>query len=378
MRGLAATAPPGVRDGAEVDAAPPGPAGRLMEWRGAELWDFGFDHAFVDGDALTFSPSESLGGTDADGRYNGGTFVYAVATSPEIETARPFSEAIASWHAETPPGSWIEVDVLARIGGTWTKPYVMGIWSSGNEAFARHSVTGQGDADGDVATDTLVLSGDADAFQVTVKLFAEPGAEAPRLHAVALATSGTPGTPAGDPSAWGVELAVPTRSQMIYADGGEVWCSPTSTSMILAFWGKVETVPQAASSCYDSVYGGTGNWSFNVAHAADVGDGALRAVVLRLDGMEELETLIAAGLPAVLSASWSSGDIDGAAIDSTAGHILVARGFDADGDLIVNDPAGDTNDQVRHVYAREQIDAAWRRSGRTIYLIHPVDQPSPF
>ena len=32
--------------------------------------------------------------------------------------------------------------------------------------------------------------------------------------------------------AWNQVLAVPECSQMVYPDGGQVWCSPTSTSMV--------------------------------------------------------------------------------------------------------------------------------------------------
>ncbi|RPI91361.1 MAG: hypothetical protein EHM39_14645, partial [Chloroflexi bacterium] len=40
--------------------------------------------------------------------YNGGTFVVGEATSPELVTGFAFNEAIASWNADTPDGSWIE------------------------------------------------------------------------------------------------------------------------------------------------------------------------------------------------------------------------------------------------------------------------------
>src|SRR4029434_7877266 len=98
------------------------------------------------------------------------------------------------------------------------------------------------------------------------------------------------------------------RSQMIYPDGGEVWCSPTSLSMVLAHWSSVlalpaltETVPVAAKSTYDAVYDGTGNWPFHTAHAAALGGGALGAFVTRMWRIEQLERLTAADLPVVIS-----------------------------------------------------------------------------
>src|SRR5690349_8283011 len=50
--------------------------------------------------------------------------------SPVVPVQQPFREAVASWNADTPSGSWIEIDLRARIGGNWTTDYVMGIWTS--------------------------------------------------------------------------------------------------------------------------------------------------------------------------------------------------------------------------------------------------------
>ena len=65
---------------------------------------------------------------------------------------------------------------------------------------------------------------------------------------------------------------------MVYPDGGEVWCSPTSTSMVLAYWagdtGPCEPrVRAAVEGVYDWVYDGHGNWPFNTAYAATAGPG---------------------------------------------------------------------------------------------------------
>jgi hypothetical protein len=40
----------------------------------------------------------------------------------------------------------------------------------------------------------------------------------------------------GDASLWERELAVPARSQMVYPNGGETWCSPVSLWMVMAYW----------------------------------------------------------------------------------------------------------------------------------------------
>ena len=107
------------------------------------------------------------------------------------------------------------------------------------------------------------------------------------------------------------------------------------------------------------------------------GGNSIEAFVTRLSRIEQLERLTAAGVPVAASISFATGTLDGAPVSSTQGHLLVVRGFDVAGNVLVNDPAGPTNDRVRYTYKRAQFDAAWSHSGRTIYVVHPLTQPLP-
>lgn len=85
----------------------------------------------------------------------------------------------------------------------------------------------------------------------------------------------TPST--GNPALWNTLLAVPECSQMVYPDGGNRWCSPTSTSMVLGYRGidPGECAPRvlaAVTGVYDWVYNGYGNWPFNTAYTASMAD----------------------------------------------------------------------------------------------------------
>src|SRR5262249_46736479 len=120
----------------------------------------------------------------------------------------------------------------------WTKDYDLGVWAEDGATVARHSVDGQADADGDVATDTLELQGKGDALRITVRLFSADAGATPRLRTVAAVARDSAAAFAADQpnhAVWGKVLDVPQRSQMIYPNGGEVWCSPTSTSMLAAY-----------------------------------------------------------------------------------------------------------------------------------------------
>jgi hypothetical protein len=344
---------------------------------------------------IVLDPATAVSGTDpfGPGAYSGGTFyngrsfMVGEATSPVVVPSDGFHEAIPSWNAATPAGSWIEIQLRARVDGTWTKWYNLGVWAADDSTIQSHSVRSQGDAHGSVATDTLRLTAArpaADAVQVRLLLFSETGIAIPSVRNASVATSPRP-PPApllkpGDPSKWNRLLDVPQCSQMVYPDGGTVWCSPTSTSMVLAFL-RNETGPceprvrAATRGTWDWIYRGYGNWPFNTAYAATFG---FDAYVARFSSMRAIEAWIASGVPVIISFSWSAGELEGAPIASSPGHLAVVVGFDAAGDPIVNDPAAPSDSTVRRTYRRSELERLWlRHSGGTVYLIHPRGLRTP-
>jgi len=176
---------------------------------------------------------------------------------------------------------------------------------------------------------------------------------------------------------------VPQRSQMLseyqgqdYGGGGEVWCSPTSTSMVMAYWSNVlkqpvlnQIVPDAARGTYDFTYEGTGNWPFNTAYAGSYG---LHAFVTRMHSLSQVEQWIKVGVPITISIAYKKGELPGSPIPSTNGHLLVVRGFAANGDVIVNDLAAASDAQVQMTYPRDIFESLWQQaSNGTTYVIFP-------
>ena len=135
-------------------------------------------------------------------------------------------------------------------------------------------------------------------------------------------------------------------------------------------------VDQAARATYDAAYEGTGNWPFNTAFAASLaGD----AFVTRLEDLRAAERYIAAGIPLVASVSFASGELTGAPISATAGHLLVIVGFTDDRRRGRQRP-GLTQPArgVRRTYDRAELEAAWLGgSGGTVYVIHDEAHPLP-
>jgi hypothetical protein len=100
--------------------------------------------------------------------------------------------------------------------------------------------------------------------------------------------------------------------------------------------------------------------------------------VARLTSLAQAEDYIAAGIPLVMSLAWDPGDLSGAPVPSTKGHLLVLVGFDPAGNPIVNDPAAETDASVQRTYLRSEFEPLWlTHSGGTVYVVHPQDQVVP-
>ena len=318
-------------------------------------------------------------------------------TSPWVDEKFAFTELIPSWQAKTPGRSLVEVQVRLRStaqGRTTTGSWdTVARWSKDSAWFKRASLGAQSDDLARVAVDTVKTSSTAGAtgWQVKVVLLRAVGAKArPQVTRIGAMTSKVVArTATSKPGkAAGTVIDVPRYSQMIHqghhpewGNGGEAWCSPTSTAMVLehyranpaaghAYEGKGHTngiVDWTARQTYDHAYRGTGNWSFNTAHA---GTRLPLTYVTRLASLRAAEAHILAGTPLIVSVAFSKGQLKGAPISSTNGHLMVLVGFTATGDVVVNDPAAPTNATVRRTYSRAQFERAWlTRSGGLTYVL---------
>ncbi|MET8349266.1 MULTISPECIES: peptidase C39 family protein [unclassified Micromonospora] len=340
-------------------------------------------------------------------------------TSPPVRVGFPVAEVVPSWTADTPDGCWIEVELRGWHGdGPSTGWYLLARWAADDHAVRRTSVPGQRDADARVDTDTLIVTGAVvTGWQARVTLCRPAGSPAgPVLRSIgAVATGHPPTDPAGEPggavdrapaagpvpelpagAGRGRVLDVPRYSQRLHTGqhpqwggGGDSWCSPTCTSMVLAYWGA-EPAPEryawveppgprpmvvhAARHCYDHGYAGAGNWPFNTAYAGLHG---VDAFVTRLRSLAEAEEFIAVGIPLIVSAAFRASEVPGLAYD-TRGHLMVLVGFTADGDPVLNDPYAPDDDAVRRTVPRQRFEVAWQRgSGGVAYVLRPASVPLP-
>ncbi len=332
-------------------------------------------------------------------------YEWAAWVSPEVAPAHPFTWLVPSWNARTPDDSWLEVEARTSTHRVGWSPWVsLGRWAESDHEIHPASVGGQDSSEATVATDVLQARDGItwSSYQLRVTLLRRAGSAAEPSVSLLGAVTSLPGwddDPDDRPdSTPGVELDVPPYSQEIHRgeypelnSGGEAWCSPASTSMVLGHWGLGPSeaelswvadgitdpvVDHAARFVYDHAYGGAGNWTFNTAYAARYGT---EGFVTRLRSIAEMELFLRAGIPLVVSLSFQRADLDGAGYD-TRGHLLTVIGVDDRGDVVCNDPASHgvpSNDEVRVVYKRDQFERAWRRSSGVTYVIHPHDVPLP-
>ncbi len=298
----------------------------------------------------------------------------------------PFAwdELVVSWNALTPSGSGMKFEARADGASGPTKFYVLGVWASDITSRRRESVNGQKDDHGDVSTDTLILRRPSERLQLRVTSMPNAAGRWPELKFIGLSLvqrGAAVRTIPPDKSAWGRILPVPERSQLSYANGRE-WCSATSVSMVLSYWAKRLSRPEldidvsaVAAGVNDPTWQGTGNWSFNTAFAGE--QRGMRASVVRFADIAELEALIVAGVPVVISISYQL--LYDRPSSASNGHLVVCIGFTEKGDAVINDPWADfkKGDKVRAVIPRANLAKGWAHSKRTAYVIHPETWPMP-
>jgi hypothetical protein len=361
--------------------------------------------------AGTFDYTDPFSAVTVLGQHVDGTgsYVFGTWTSPVYPMNFAFNEVVSSWNSKTSPGTWIQSEVKPKLNnGHWAKWYILGRWTYDDSSFHRTSVGGQGDADGFVSIDTLFTKDHpAVAYQLRLTIFRRTDLteeQAPvSVSRYSAVTSNLTNQQSRFPSATDmngetIDLDVPRFSQEThhgeypeFDNGGEAWCSPTSSAMVVRYWGSqyaptsAETawvnpafadpeVDYTARYVYDYHYQGAGNWPFNTAYAAERG---LVSDVTQLHNLREAEPFIRAGIPLVASVAWESNKLDGG-IKSTNGHLMVIGGFMGNGDVIAYDPASPDNQAVRHVYDRRQFEKAWiPASGGIVYVDRPAGHYTP-
>lgn len=300
-----------------------------------------------------------------------------------------FNRAVPSWNADCPQGTWITIDLQtsADSGTTWTAWYRIAAWGDPaivNKMKASDMI--RKDVYGSVDQDTLELKKNANRLRYRIGLHTNRPEVSPlvSLVAVAVADSNRAVPPDNAPGpAWGKEIAAPWRSQTVEnADIAWRICGPTSTSVALASAGVVLPTAFVAQTAWDNLNGIYGNWPYLAATASKLmrenadeipavpGRKKLyRSYVLWCPDWKAVEDEILKGNTCIISIRFGTDELHGAPISSTDGHLILARGFTKDGNVVCNDSAAKTEDKGRVVYNRQELMDA--RHGNPVIVIAP-------
>jgi len=356
---------------------PVGIVDRLDQVTDADAWSAG---TLVNANVFPDSPARvELGYRESDFPRSGSW------TGPIKDAAFPFDELIASFNVTTPTATGAVLEMRVLQAGVWSPWVYMQCWG---KTLASPGRVTQWDG-GRLKVDTLMLDKPATRYQARVTLVSfafEKGAPKPSIRRLSTCYSGvvndaqqrthllSDANPSTQPSAgnWMRDLDVPFRAQgedTIPKPLQKLICSPTSTSMVLSFYGTDRPTLDNASAIYDPVYGLFGNWGRAISRAGEVG---LDAYLTRFRNWDRVHAMIARGIPVIASIRFNKGEVKGFLYESTRGHLLVIRGFKANGDVIVNDPARKAKGNGV-VYPADQFAKAWFDHGGVAYVIQKPD-----
>jgi len=189
---------------------------------------------------------------------------------------------------------------------------------------------------------------------------AESGRWLVGLSAADDATDLRPGTPTP------ARLDVPALSQ-IESDAtlGPRICSPTSVAMVLGYWRRDAPPSALAAEMFHADLDIYGVWPAAIRAAAARG---LAGYLLRFPDWATARWCLERGVPVIASVRYAAGELTGAAVAATPGHLLVLVGVEDD-TVLVNDPAAPTAATVRRRYRADEFGRVWLARGGVGYVL---------
>ena len=308
-------------------------------------------------------------------------------TSVVLGTA-PFEYMVASWGADTPTGTWIEVSARAYVDMKkgWTEWLSWGKWS---DSVKRGSVSGECDL-AYISTDEFTISGKdgetASKIQLKVTLHANADGVSPTVRQLGVTYKNTLEGQYITPVYYGetvelpekVLLDTPAYSQMVREQSiAGSMCSATTICTLLNDRGEDTLPEEIALIDYDSDYDGFGNWAFSVAAAGSYG----YDVYIQYADLDIVRQELAHGYSVGISVKYSSGSngqypyLENGAAGSTAGHLITITGYETiDGVdyFYSSDSAAGSDAGCLRRYRADQLDAAW--SAKVAYIIHDKEE----
>ncbi len=295
----------------------------------------------------------------------------AVVEFPEWRPRRPARHLVPAFSASSPATYGFRFEIAVGTGDRWSA------WVAGASIGpARFEPAGARDAALAAEIDEFRASAPAEAIRLRLRVSAaDPRAllGAPWLVSLSAWDGGTAAGAGGAPGA-GTRLVVPAVCQMEAEEAiRRRICSPASVAMVLAYHGAHADVADLAREIFHPGLDLFGVWPAAIAAAARRG---VVGYLLRFPDWAAAAWCLDRGMPVIASVRYGAGELAGAAIAETTGHLLVLTGYEG-GAVLVNDPAARTAAEVARRYGLDDIRRVWlERAGVGYVLFRPSTSPS--
>jgi hypothetical protein len=248
-------------------------------------------------------------------------------------------------------------ELSARVDGAWS-PWVATVTLGRADFEPLPMAAGGVTADIDEVTVTRPLE--------AVRLRVRCRGPVPDAWLASLSAAAAAHADFGAPPGAGTAVSVPALSQA--AEDPVIAmriCSPTSVAMVLRYWGRPATAAAVAADAFHPATDQYGVWPAAIRAAALRG---VAGYLLRFPDWTAAAWCLGRGIPIIASIKYATGELRGAPIEATTGHLVVLTGYE-DGVVLVNDPAGATADAVPCRYHRDELTRAWLARGGIGYVL---------
>jgi len=276
--------------------------------------------------------------------------------TPVVEVSK-FTEITPSWNSKTSKDNSIELLIKIRIQNEWT-PYISyGIWVTDGY---NKGIKGYGSFElVRVIEDRIFVKDNKFGDAVQIKVIFR--GNNPKLKLIAFSTDSGEDEQLEENYLRIIDN-VPMISQLAsgHKDNHSI-CSPTSLTMVLKYHGKTLELNEVTNGTFDTGSELYGNWPQNVAYAGEQG---MKAYTKKCKTINPVKNLIARNIPVVASVvSTDKNALEGAISAFPSGHLMVVVGFqikDGIEYIVVNDPAANSDAEVRKYYKLDQWINVWR------------------
>lgn len=286
-----------------------------------------------------------------------------------IAKAGPFDEALLSWDIWLEPG--VAARLEARVGrdAGWSDWLTIATRGDRDTPFDRPPLRRSGVDRVDV--DMIVCETPADALEWRI---VGAGEGSVRVNAVWVTTTAiAAGDAVGMAPPEPLSYAVPHRAQREGgAELGGRLCSPTAVAMVVSSRGVDIGVAEMAERVLDHEFDLYGNWVNNTLAASELG---VPMRLTRIGSWAEARAFMQLGPIVVSLPPFDECDLIGAGYSSASGHLIVLRGFDGRGGVLVRDPAHERAEDAARTYRIEDLTRLWLVENKgTAYVLAGPDR----